>query len=112
MLLRLVTRGIVHSRDTRACPVCKTAEGQNYWAMVCHAGENLKQVEAKLKEQRVHVVEPPQTPRRPGLCKLDAAGPPSAAALSMGRAHSANTELAEISIVGSGELPAHIKARK
>ena len=76
------------------------------------AAENLRQVEAKLREQRVHVVEPPQTPRWPGSGKLDAPGPPSAAALSMGRAHSANTELAEISIVRSGELPAHIRGRK
>ena len=77
-----------------------------------HAAENLKFVEQKLREQKVHVVEPPQTPRRPGSGRLDAPGLPSAIALSMGRAHSANTELAEISIVGSGELPAHIRGRK
>ena len=77
-----------------------------------HAAENLKFVEQKLREQKVHVVEPPQTPRRLGLGRLDAPGLPSAIALSMGRAHSANTELAEISIVGSGELPAHIRGRK
>ena len=69
-------------------------------------------MELKLKEQRVYVVEPPQTPRRPGSGKLDAPGPPSAAALSMGRAHSANTELAEISVVGSGELPASIRGKR
>ncbi|CAK0785762.1 hypothetical protein CVIRNUC_008973 [Coccomyxa viridis] len=74
--------------------------------------ENLKFVEQKLREQKVHVVEPPQTPRRPGSGRLDAPGLPSAIALSMGRAHSANTELAEISIVRSGELPAHIRGRK
>ena len=86
------------NRSLRQCPCC--------------AAENLRFVEEKLKEQRVHVVEPPQTPRRPGSGKLDAPGPPSAASLAMGRAHSANTELAEISVVRSGELPAHIRGPK
>ena len=45
----------------------------------------------------MHVLDPPQTPRRPGSGRLEAPGPPNAAAFSMGRAHSANTELAEIS---------------
>ncbi|BDA46664.1 probable tetratricopeptide repeat protein 37 at C-terminar half [Coccomyxa sp. Obi] len=50
--------------------------------------ENLRQVTEKLAEQRVQVVEPPLSPaRRPN--------PP----ITMGRAHSANTELAELSIV-------------
>jgi hypothetical protein len=53
------------------------------------AAENLRQVQEKLAEQRVQLVEPPHSPSAP------ARGPP----LSMGRAHSANTELAELSIV-------------
>ncbi|EIE19817.1 hypothetical protein COCSUDRAFT_83558 [Coccomyxa subellipsoidea C-169] len=51
--------------------------------------ENLRQVQEKLAEQRVQLVEPPKSPNAPSR------GPP----LSMGRAHSANTELAELSIV-------------
>lgn len=58
------------------------------WTAVLRAAENLRQVTEKLAEQRVQVVEPPLSPvRRPN--------PP----LTMGRAHSANTELAELSIV-------------
>lgn len=53
------------------------------------AAENLRQVQEKLAEQRVQLVEPPLSPNAPPR------GPP----LSMGRAHSANTELAELSIV-------------
>lgn len=47
-------------------------------------------MEEKLAEQRVHLVEPPKSP---GAASSKV--PP----LSMGRAHSANTELAELSIV-------------
>lgn len=65
-------------------------------AAVSHAAENLRQVQEKLAEQRVQLVEPPHSPSAP------ARGPPLSmgrAPLSMGRAHSANTELAELSIV-------------
>ncbi len=59
------------------------------WTAVVYAAENLRQVTEKLAEQRVQVVEPPISPpaRRPNPL------------LAMGRAHSANTELAELSIV-------------
>lgn len=65
-------------------------------AAVSRAAENLRQVQEKLAEQRVQLVEPPHSPSAP------ARGPPLSmgrAPLSMGRAHSANTELAELSIV-------------
>ncbi|KAK9918866.1 hypothetical protein WJX75_007651 [Coccomyxa subellipsoidea] len=83
--------------------------GQNYFkARNCYrralvldptdtvVAENLRQVQEKLAEQRVQLVEPPHSPSAP------ARGPPLSmgrAPLSMGRAHSANTELAELSIV-------------
>ncbi len=59
------------------------------------AAENLRAVEEKLREQRVQIQEP-ATPRAARTLPLPG-GTPTQGGLSMGRAHSANTELAELS---------------
>ena len=59
------------------------------------AAENLRQVEEKLREQRVQIQEP-STPRQARTLPAPG-GTPARGGLSMGRAPSANTELAEIS---------------
>ena len=54
-------------------------------------------MEAKLREQRVQIQEP-TTPRQARTLPAPGGlGTPAKGGLSMGRAHSANTELAELS---------------
>ena len=61
---------------------------------ILFAAENLRQVEAKLEERRISFAETPKSPTSPTK-PITGAG----MALSMGRAHSANTLLAIESIV-------------
>ena len=71
---------------------------------VARAAENLRVVEEKLREHQHRVqIQEPTTPRpsRSAAAKQPPAPPgvPTPSGVSMGRAHSANTELAELSTI-------------
>lgn len=67
------------------------------------AADNLRAVEEKLREHQHRVqIQEPTTPRPSRSAAAQAPAPPGVSTpsgLSMGRAHSANTELAELSTI-------------